>query len=385
MSASLQSMLGEAELSDSSAGTGSACCLTEQEIVALLEPKPSLGVSSHVDAHLAACPDCRDLVLAACLSLDGTGCSFGSRRLFCLVFEPGSVVARRYCIRRLLGRGGMGEVYEAFDLASRMLVALKAVRASACDQPAAISRLFSELRLGRRVSHANVCRMLEFGQHRVGAEGGSIHFYTMQLINGETLRERLKRGPLDLADTILLGGGVLSGLRAIHDARIVHRDLKSDNLMLGRAGAMPSVTIIDFGLARRQRNGPEEAGESSNAGSGSLAYMAPERAAGQRGGPAADIFSLGVVLFEAVTGHLPFEGPTAVRSSPRFRCCTGGRLRLGDLAARAPAWFVAFIDRCLQTNPADRFADAAEAERHFERVRDPLRGPHTLEQGLRPG
>jgi serine/threonine protein kinase len=339
--------------------------LTEEEIMALLEPSSGLNVDPHVESHLAACPDCRDIVLAACLNLDEAGSSFRPRQTFCLVFEPGSVVARRYCIRRLLGRGGMGEVYDAFDLASRTAVALKAVRAALCDQPAAIARLRSELRLGRRVSHPNVCRMLEAGQHRLGHQGGSIHFYTMKRIEGETLRQRLQRGPLDLAHAIVLGGEVLSGLRAIHEAGIVHRDLKNDNLMLSGGAAAPRVIIIDFGLARSQRKGREMGTDGSSVGSGSLAYMAPEQAAGQHAGPAADMFSLGVVLFEAITGRRPFEGPTPDRSCRRSRLAARPVSRLRDVASNTPEWLNAFVDRCLQTNPSDRFADAAEASRHF--------------------
>jgi eukaryotic-like serine/threonine-protein kinase len=366
MSESLHSSTLEGQLPTTGANAAGARCLTEEEIMALLEPSSGLNVDLRVEAHLEACPDCRDIVLATCLNLDGVGTCFGSRQPFCLVFEPGSVVARRYCIRRLLGRGGMGEVYEAFDLASRKRVALKAVRATLCDQPAAIARLLSELRLGRRVNHPNVCRMLEVGQHRMSLDGGRVHFYTMQLIEGETLRKRLERGPLNLAQAIALGGEVLRGLRAIHDARIVHRDLKNDNLMLSGPASAPRVTIIDFGLARRRHENQDTGADGSSVGSGSLAYMAPEQAAGREVGPAADIFSFGVVLFEAITGRRPFEGPTPDRSCSRSRLSARAVLRLRDVSSSTPAWLVAFVDRCLQTNPVERFADAAEAAEHFE-------------------
>jgi eukaryotic-like serine/threonine-protein kinase len=335
--------------------------------VGLLEPASGGAINASVEAHLAVCSACRDVVLITCMDLDGSPGQLDTSRAFCLVFEPGTVVERRFCIRRLLGRGGMGEVYEAFDLVLRRAVALKAVRANACDEPGAAERLMMEVHIGQLVDHPNVCRTYQFGQYHATYGSGSIPFYTMQLIEGETLRRRLKHGPLHLVETISLARQALSGLRAIHEAGIVHRDVKSDNIMLSVKGGMLRTTVLDLGLAcRHRRSRRHRTNPGSSGRSGSLAYMAPEQMLGQGVGPAADVFGLGVVIFEALTGRLPFYGPR--RTSLHSRSEDPAPNRPRAIRADTPTWLDDFIQRCLRSNPADRFADAADAEKHFEQL-----------------
>jgi hypothetical protein len=327
-------------------------CLDDEQILTLLNPRAGARVDPGAEAHLNACPECRDLVLVSCASLDDTAPVLSPACRFCLMFEPGCVVAERYCIRRLIGRGGMGEVFEALDLRRRESVALKTVRANASDAPAALARLLTEARLNRRVQHPNVCRGLDLGQHGSnGAAAGGTPFYTMQLVEGETLCTRLRRARLAIGEALQLGRQALSGLAAIHEAQIVHRDLKSTNLMLSTSGAQLQVTIVDFGLARPLSAAGEDAAGAAHDGSGSLAYMAPEQASGARVGPAADVFSLGVVLFEAITGQRP-------------QLC-GALPRLRDSTPDAPPWLDTFVARCLEPESARRFADGGEAARHF--------------------
>lgn len=347
-------------------------CLTEAEVVGLLEPASGGAIDPSVESHLSVCSGCRDLVLSACLDLDGSHAKLDTGQAFCLVFEPGTVVKHRFCIRRLLGRGGMGEVYEAFDLVLRQAVALKAVRANACDEPGAAERLMMEVRLGQLVDHPNVCRTYQIAQHHPGDGGDRIPFYTMQLIEGQTLRRRLKHGPLPVSETISLARQALSGLKAIHDAGIVHRDVKSDNVMLSDAGGTPRAILLDLGLACRQRRSRGLVNRGSSGRSGSLPYMAPEQILGQRVGPAADVFGLGVVLFEALTGRLPLDEPRRRALRSRSRSNEPVPVRPSELRRDTPTWFDDFIQRCLRSTPADRFADAADAQKCFEQfAREP--------------
>jgi serine/threonine protein kinase len=344
-------------------------CLSDEDIAALLGSNPGPGPNRPVETHLARCADCRDLVRIACLSIDGHRVPGRKRPSFCAVFEPGCIVAGRYCIKQLIGRGGMGEVYDAFDLLLREAVALKAVRATCCDDPGAIDRLVTELRLGRKVRHPNVCRLYDLGYHTGDEERESrVYFFTMQLLDGDTLGQRLRNaGPLPLAEAVGVGREMLRGLAAFHEAGIVHRDVKCDNVMLHWENALPRVTLIDFGLARRARTTSVAAAPDPSGASGSLAYMAPEQALGHRIGPAADVFSFGVVLFEALTGRLPFEGV----ERPSLTYLTRQRelrlLSLCEIVGHSPLWLNAFLTRCLATKPEDRFAQAGEALRELER------------------
>jgi serine/threonine-protein kinase len=344
--------------------------LTEEDVAELLAPMPNAIETELSIRHLDRCFDCRELVLLACVALADTPDRPSARAGFCLLFEPGSIVARRYLIQRLLGRGGMGEVYQAFDLLLRERVALKAVRASSSDDPRALSRLLAEVRGAREVRHPNVCRT-----HDLGVDGGAgertpgVLFFTMELVRGVSLRQELGRvGALGVAASLAMGLDVLSGLSAIHATGIVHRDIKSDNVMLSHGGsAGPRAIIVDFGLAqshgaRTRRRCSDELGASR---SGSVAYMAPEQVRGEPAGPGADIFSAGVVLFEAITGRLPFTVSTPARINFVSRQNGLAVLRLRDVLPGAPPELDAFLARCLCDDPAQRFDSGADALSHL--------------------
>ena len=204
-------------------------------------------------------------------------------------FAPGDWLGGRYEIQRLLGRGGTGEVYAAFDHHAETAVALK-VLAAGCA--AGLAGLQRELRLGRQVTHPHVCRLFDLGRH------DGAYFLTMELLEGETLAARLRRaGPLALTHAEPVIDQLLDGLEAIHDAGIVHRDLSPANIMLlpGRA------VIMDFGLAALIG---QPAGETA----GTLDYMAPERLEGHPSAVPADVYSLGGILHEMLSGHRPSAG-----------------------------------------------------------------------------
>jgi WD40 repeat protein len=200
---------------------------------------------------------------------------------------PGQVLAGRYQMRELLGRGGMGDVWRAFDLKLRVDVALKAIRPGRTEHDRAKERLRQEVRSAREVVSPNVCRIFDL------VVEGDDELVSMELVDGSTLSETLRvRGPLPLQEAREVASQFLSGLEAIHQAGLVHRDFKPENVMLTRAGR---VVVMDFGLAK--------AGMSRETGSvsGTPAYMPPEQARGDRVDARADVFAAGVVLAEMVS------------------------------------------------------------------------------------
>ncbi len=216
-------------------------------------------------------------------------------------FVPGTVLAARYRIVALLGKGGMGEVYRAEDLTLGQTVALKFLpRATASDD--ALERFRSEVRLARRVSHRNVCRVYDIGE----AEGR--YFLSMEYVEGEDLSSLLKRiGRLPQDKAIDVARGVCAGLAAAHEKGVLHRDLKPANVMLDRQG---QVVITDFGLAAIAGQVPEH-----DARSGTPSYMAPEQLANGEVTTRSDIYSLGLVLYEIFTGRRAFESQTLAGKS----------------------------------------------------------------------
>ena len=278
-------------------------------------------------------------------------------------FSPGDMVAGRFRIERLLGRGGMGEVYEAHDTLMGESIALKAIRPEIAGDPASLSRFRQEIQLSRRVTHPNVCRIFDLELHGEGP-GPPIALLTMELLLGETLAARIERGgPLPMEQALTLGRQMAEGLEAAHRCGVVHRDFKSGNVMLvpGREGSLRAV-ITDFGLARE--NEPHTAtGSLTGKGNllGTLDYMAPEQLEEGEADFRSDIYSLGLVLFEMVTGKLPFQehGPMAA---------VVGRIRGPAPSPRAvrpelSRTWEAVVGRCLERDPARRFGSAAEVAR----------------------
>ena len=208
-------------------------------------------------------------------------------------FVPGEILAERYRIIALLGKGGMGEVYRADDLRLSQAVAMKFLPAALSQDGVALARFHREVRLARQVSHTNVCRVFDIG------ESGGQPFLTMEYVDGEDLGSLLKRiGRLPHDKAIDISRQLCAGLAAAHEAGVLHRDLKPANVMLDKRG---KVRITDFGLA----------GLSAAAGdeiySGTAAYMAPEQLAGQASTTHSDIYALGLVLYEIFTGKRVFE------------------------------------------------------------------------------
>jgi serine/threonine protein kinase len=334
-------------------------CLTEDEALRFVEGEATSSPES-IQNHLDVCPMCRVLVGEAALAVGHSDqkpeASPASRRR---TLATGTVILRRYEIVRFLARGGMGEVYEARDTELDEVVALKTLVATALDDSYAMGRLREEVRIARQVTHPNVCRILEFGLHQPNENGSgeSIPFLTMEFLRGETLEQRLAReGRLAPSDVSRLLEQMLAGLKAIHGAGIVHRDLKPANVFV-LPGESARVVLMDFGLARaleRERG----ASRSGPAVVGTFDYMAPEQVEGKAATPAFDIYALGLVVFEMLTGAKPFAGETPLASA--VVRLTRRPPRPSDIVADLHPGWDALVARCLATDPAKRFAGVDE-------------------------
>jgi eukaryotic-like serine/threonine-protein kinase len=294
--------------------------------------------------------------------------------------QPGELLAGRFAILHFIAQGGMGAVYEANDVMLRSRVALKAIRGRIATDAAAMERFRREVLLARRVGHPNVCHVFELYDATTAA-GVPIHFLTMELLEGETLSQRIARqGPLTTVEALPLVQQMCEGLAAAHAEGVIHRDFKSSNVMLvsRREGSGDSTTpstrvaITDFGIARAvQLGGGQTSDERLTGGAGILGtpeYMAPEQVTGGTVTKAADIYALGVVLYEVVTGKLPFAGNTPLAAAAKR--LTEAPPRPEETTPGLDARWSATILRCLAREPERRFNSALEIVPELER---PLR------------
>ncbi|MBA3396912.1 MAG: protein kinase [Deltaproteobacteria bacterium] len=256
--------------------------------------------------------------------------------------EIAELVAKRYRIVRWLGGGGMGSVYEALDTELGDPVALKVLRGGLSDD--ALERFRREVRLTRRVQHRNVARMFDIGEH------AGDRFLTMELIAGEPLtRELGSRMPWPRLLSIAIQ--ICEGLEAAHRVGVIHRDLKPDNVLLERA--TDRAVITDFGIARSMDDvGVTQVG----AVIGTPRYMSPEQLAGSTIDARADLFSLGVMLFELASGQRPWSGDNAISIAVAQATQPARTLATSAL----PAGFRALVARCLAIDPAERPASVGE-------------------------
>ena len=221
-------------------------------------------------------------------------------------FLPGTVFGERYRIIELLGRGGMGEVYRADDLELGQTVALKFLPASVAQDEIALARLRSEVRLARQISHPNVCRVFDIGHL------DRQYFLSMEYVDGEDLASVLRRmGRPSREKALQIARQVCAGLRAAHENGVLHRDLKPANIMIDGRGR---VRLMDFGLSGLAL---ELAGVKDFAGT--PMYMAPEQLDGAGTSVRTDLFSLGVVLYEVLTGRHPFSATTLTQLREDYR------------------------------------------------------------------
>jgi len=264
----------------------------------------------------------------------------------------GDVLARRYRVIRYIAGGGMAEVYETEDTVLADRVAVKLLRPALLAKPDAHARFADEIRFARKVTHPNVCRVFD-----VGVDGDMV-FFTMELHSGETLAGLLKReGALSVEQVAPLVRQILAGVGAAHEAGIVHSDLKPSNLLLTEVDQQQRVLVTDFGLAV-----PCCAQLGCACAMphliGTPAYVSPEQVEGETALTRSDVFSLGVILYEMLTGQLPYSGSTSMEMA---------RARLhGDppspraVRPEVDGDWDAVVRRCLARDPGERPCDAAE-------------------------
>jgi tetratricopeptide (TPR) repeat protein/TolB-like protein len=271
-------------------------------------------------------------------------------------FAAGTLVAGRYRIVSVAGVGGMGVVYRARDEELGVDAALKVLRPDLGNDPAILERFRSELRLAREVTHKNVVRIHDIGEH----EG--VRFLTMRYVEGRSLSEVLEReGPMPAERAVSIVRQVASALGEAHRAGVIHRDLKPGNVLLD---AEDTAFITDFGVARSlASDGLTRAG----AVVGTPDYLSPEQIAGDPVDGRTDLYALGIVFYEMLTGQLPFRaGSQAEMLGQRL----AGRARdLSETGVRTPAWLRAVVRRLLERNPARRYPDAAALVADLDRAR----------------
>jgi len=272
-----------------------------------------------------------------------------------------TILAGRYQLGRLLGAGGMAEVYQGRDLLLARPVALKVLHPQLTRDPEFLARFWHEAQAAASVNHPNVVAVYDFGEHA----GRS--FLVLEHVPGTSLARVLaEQGPLPPERVARLGVQVSAALQAAHARRVIHRDVKPGNLLLGSDGV---VKVTDFGIARAA----EDTGDLTDPGMvlGSVRYMAPEQLTGGPVDRRIDLYALGVCLYELLTGHVPFEGnhPVAV---------AGGHLHatprpITEQRADVPVALAATIARALAKRPEDRQQSARQLRGELERALAPPR------------
>ena len=212
------------------------------------------------------------------------------------VLKPDILIAGKYRIIEEIGRGGMGVVYKAEDIKLKRTVALKFLPPHLMHSPELKERFLIEAQAAAALSHSNICVIYEVG------EGEGRSFIAMEYVEGETLREKIRKGPLKAEDTLAIVSQIAAGLGEAHRKGIFHRDIKSANIMVTDKG---QAKVMDFGLAKLQGGSSLTKSQTTL---GTVAYMSPEQARGEEVDGRTDLWSLGVVLYEMLTGELPFRG-----------------------------------------------------------------------------
>ncbi len=260
----------------------------------------------------------------------------------------------RYEVLSQVGVGGTGMVYKARDLETGEIVALKILRPEIASDPGVQENFKKELRLARKITHKNVCRIHEFSRCNGTA------FTTMEFIEGETLLSTLRRtGPLPTSQAIVTARQICAGLREAHAQGVVHRDLKPANIMVDQNA---NVKIMDFGVARLvQANG-----QLTGTIVGTPAYMAPEQAELKPVDARTDIYALGLLLYEMVTGTPAFDGDTPVAVA--LKQIRDFPKRPREIMPTLPAYLEWAILKCLEKDPANRFQSVDELERALEKA-----------------
>jgi len=269
------------------------------------------------------------------------------------MLQSGTVLAGRYEILEMLGEGGMGAVYKARDRELTRTVALKVIRPDLVRNPAIIERFKQELRLSHQVTHKNVIRIYDLG------EGEGVKFITMEYIEGKDLRALIReKKKFTPEETVNVIQQVCQALDAAHSVGVIHRDLKPQNIMRDCSGR---ILVMDFGLARTlQGDGMTQTGALV----GTMEYMSPEQALGVELDQRSDIFALGLIFYEMLTGKMPFAAESALASL--IKRTQTRPIPVSNIDAHIPEALSGIVSKCLERDPAARFASIQELVEEIE-------------------
>jgi eukaryotic-like serine/threonine-protein kinase len=273
------------------------------------------------------------------------------------MLEPGQVIDAKYRIVRLIGEGGMGAVFEGENVRISRRVAIKVLHPNAMANPETVQRFEREAQAAGRIGSDHILEILDLGTL---SDGG--RYMVMEFLAGETLSGRIRRhGRLTPQQVVPLVRQMLVGLAAAHDAGIVHRDLKPDNVFVlkERSGIRDYVKIIDFGISKFNVVGGDFSMTRTGAVMGTPFYMSPEQAKGSGGvDQKSDLYAVGVILYEAVTGEVPFLASTF--NELLFKIVLSDPKPLHEVIPGIDPAFVAVVSRAMAREPSQRFATAKE-------------------------
>lgn len=341
--------------------TGKHRCLDEEDVVRIAAGLVPVEQAQVLIAEVEECSNCRALLLEA-----GVALQFDGGGEVPPVFSEGELVAQRYRVQRFIGRGGMGEVFEVFDVELHERAALKTIRMELSGDSKVVKRFKQELRLARKVVHPNVGRVFDLGTF-TQADGQLLYYLTMEFIDGMPLSRWRNQTPLGVASSVHIARQLASGLAAIHEHGIVHRDFKPENVMVSE-GERPRAVILDFGIARSGERLSGLATTGLGVRLGTPDYMAPEALRGLAVTPASDVFSFGLLAYEMLTGKHPCPNAGTLVSLSVL-----GELDIAPpqrLRAEIPDGLGELVMACLATDPKQRPASGTDLFQRFERIDD---------------
>lgn len=267
----------------------------------------------------------------------------------------GSILANRYEIIEEIGSGGMGKVYKAYDKKIEEKIAIKLIRPEIALDKKILERFSNELKVARKIAHKNVCRMFDLG------EAERNHFITMEYVSGEDLRSLMTRiGKFTIEKTVSIAKQICEGLAEAHESGIVHRDLKPQNIMIDNKG---NVRIMDFGIARSLYS---KRITRTGVSVGTPLYMSPEQADSIGIDQRSDIYSFGIILYEMLTGQVPFEGdtPTSIAFKHKYEKPKNPK----ELNPNIPEVFNNLVLKCIEKDPNTRYQSAEEVLLELDRI-----------------